>query len=160
MSSGVRNIVGLMIALAACFAVAGAGSAFTISSLTNWYPTLKKPSFNPPNAVFGPVWSLLYTMMAVAAWIVWRRTGMGAGKVPLSLFAVQLVLNFGWSVVFFGLRSPGWAFAEVLMLWASILATLIAFWRVSTPAGVLMVPYLAWVSFASALNFAIWRLNS
>ena len=125
-----------------------------------WYATLKKPSWNPPGWIFGPVWSALYTMMAVAAWLVWKRGGFAAQRRPLTLFLVQLALNAAWTPLFFGLHRPGLAFAEIVMLWLAIAATLAAFRPVSRPAAWLLVPYLAWVSFAAVLNFTLWRLNS
>jgi translocator protein len=142
-----------------CFLAAGLGSLFTMVSLGGWYTALVKPSWNPPSWLFGPVWTALYAMMAVAGWLVWRQGGPG-GRLALQLFAVQLVLNVGWSAVFFGLQMPGLAFAEILALWVAIAATLRTSWRVSRPAGILLVPYLLWVSFAAVLNFAIWRLNA
>ncbi len=145
--------------VAVCFAAAGLGVWLTGSAVTSWYQTLNKPSWNPLDWLFGPVWSVLYLMMAVAAWIVWQRLGWQRGAVPLILFAVQLVLNVAWSGLFFGLRSPAAALFEIVLLWGAILATLLSFWRVSRGAGWLMVPYLLWVSFASILNLAIWRLN-
>lgn len=125
-----------------------------------WYATLKKPSWNPPDWIFGPVWSALYTMMAVAAWLVWQRGGFVAQRRQLTLFLVQLALNALWTPLFFGLHRPGLAFAEIVMLWLAIAATLAAFRPVSRPAAWLLVPYLAWVTFAAVLNFTLWRLNS
>jgi len=143
----------------ACFLAAGLGSLFTMVSVGIWYAGLAKPSWNPPGWVFGPVWTVLYAMMAVAGWLVWRK-GQPASWHALRWFAVQLVLNVGWSAIFFGLQMPGLAFAEILGLWVAIAATLRTSWRVSRPAGILLVPYLLWVSFAAVLNFAIWRLNA
>ncbi|MHB1038308.1 MAG: TspO/MBR family protein [Pirellulales bacterium] len=117
---------------------------------------LTKPSWTPPGWLFGPVWSVLYLSMAVAAWLVWRK---GNAVMPLALFAVQLTFNAAWSWLFFGLHSPGMAFIDIVLLWAAIVATTIVFWRRSLVAGLLFVPYLAWVSFAGVLNFGIWRLN-
>jgi len=150
---------GLMISLAICFAAAGIGGAVTTPKIGTWYATLRKPAWNPPNWIFGPVWSALYFCMAVAAWLVWRDSGAAAARLPLAIFAVQLVLNVGWSCIFFGLQMPGLAFGEVLFLWVSIAATMVLFWQQSSVAGLLFLPYLAWVSFASVLNFTIWRLN-
>jgi len=124
-----------------------------------WYASLKKPAWNPPGWVFGPVWTALYAMMAVAAWLVWRRGGFSTHRKPLVIFLVQLVLNAGWTPLFFGLHSPGLAFAEIVLLWLAIAATIVVFRPVSRTAMLLLVPYLAWVSFATALNFALWRLN-
>ena len=125
----------------------------------DWYATLRKPSWNPPNWIFGPVWTALYTAMAIAAWLVWKRGGFASQRVALSLFLAQLLFNALWSPVFFGLRHPALALADIVLLWLALLGTVIAFWRSHRFAGVLLVPYLAWVTFASALNFALWRLN-
>lgn len=152
--------IGLVVFLAICFAMAGIGGAVTTPKTPGWYATLAKPSWNPPNWVFGPVWSALYLCMAVAAWLVWRQGGLPAVRLPLALFGVQLLLNVLWSCIFFGLQNPGLAFGEVLLLWGAIAATTVAFWQRSRVAGLLLVPYLAWVSFASVLNFVIWRLNA
>lgn len=157
--SSSQQAIGLFIAIAICFAAAGLGGLVTTPHIPGWYATLAKPTWNPPAWIFGPVWSLLYLMMAVAVWLVWRQAGIAAAKLPLGLFAVQLTLNSLWSVLFFGLHSPGAAAAEILLLWAAILATLITFWQRSKLAGWLLVPYLAWVSFAAVLNVTICRLN-
>ncbi|MCX8090813.1 MAG: tryptophan-rich sensory protein [Verrucomicrobiae bacterium] len=140
----------------ASFAAATFGGFF---SPGEWYASLQKPSWTPPPWVFGPVWTVLYTMMAVAAWLVWRQGGFAAQRRPLGLFVIQLALNASWTPLFFGLRRPDLAFAEIVLLWVAIAATLAAFRRVSVTAAWLLVPYLAWVSFAAALNFALWRLN-
>ena len=132
----------------------------TTPEIEGWYKTIEKPTWNPPDSVFGPVWTTLFVMMAVAAWLVWKPAGFTAATVPLTLFAVQLVLNVAWSWIFFGMHQPGWAFVEIVILWLAIMATTVAFFRKSTIAGSLMVPYLAWVSFASVLNFTIWQLNA
>ena len=125
-----------------------------------WYAALKKPAWNPPGWVFAPVWTTLYTMMAVAAWLVWQRGGFAAQRRPLGLFLAQLALNALWTPLFFGWHLPGLAFAEIVLLWLAIAATLIAFRPVSRVAAWLLAPYLAWVSFASFLNFTLWRLNA
>ena len=153
------EIAALGMSVLVCFAAAGVGGAFTASSVGTRYAELRKPPWNPPNWIFGPVWTALYLSMAVAAWLVWRRAGWPGAATALGLFALQLALNVAWSGLFFGLRSPGAAFVGIIGLWVSILAALVAFWRVAPAAGLLMVPYLAWVTFASALNLAIWRLN-
>lgn len=124
-----------------------------------WYATINKPSWNPPNRVFGPVWTILFTMMGVAAWLVWSRRAETGVTLALGLFAGQLLLNALWSWLFFHWHRPDWAFAELLLLWLAILATLLAFWRVRPLAGALLVPYLLWVSFAGYLNLTLWRLN-
>ena len=148
--------VGLAGWIVASFAAAVVGGFFTPGE---WYAQLNKPAWNPPAWVFGPVWTALYLGMAVAAWLVWRRGGFAGAPVALGLFLAQLVLNGAWSWLFFGLHRPGLALAEILVLWALILATLVAFWAVHRGAGLLFVPYLAWVSFAAFLNFTLWRLN-
>ena len=147
--------ISIVIALAA----GGIGGFATATSVTTWYAGLNKPAFNPPNAVFGPVWTTLYVLMALAAWRVWRGADGAVRRRALTIYAVQLVLNLAWSLIFFGLRQPGLAFIEVVALLASVLACAVAFWRIDRLAGTMMIPYAAWVSFASALNFAIWRLN-
>lgn len=155
---GVKTtVLALLGWLALSFAAGFVGSRFTPSE---WYQQIVKPSWTPPGAVFGPVWSVLYIMMGVAAWLVWRNGESSRVVTPLTLFIVQLVLNALWSYLFFGLHRPGFALVDIVALWVVIVLTLIAFWRVSVPAGALLAPYLAWVTFASFLNFSIWRLNA
>lgn len=125
-----------------------------------WYASLVKPSWNPPGAVFGPVWTVLYILMGVAAWLVWKREGFSGAKIALALFIGQLVLNALWSYLFFGLRQPMWAFFEIILLWIVIVLTMVSFWRVRPAAGVLFIPYVCWVGFALVLNLQLWRLNS
>jgi tryptophan-rich sensory protein len=147
----------LIALLALCFAVAGIGGFVTATSVESWYPTLAKPGFTPPDWVFGPVWGALYAMMALAAWLVGRRVGW-RDRV-LGLFFAQLALNLAWSVLFFGLQLIGAALAEILLLLALLAATTLAFWRIDRRAGLLFVPYLLWVGYASLLNAAIWLMN-
>lgn len=144
-----------------CQAAGAIGSLFTVTSLDSWYAALSKPPFNPPGWVFGPTWTILYTLMGIAAWLVWRRGDLWSPPVrnALLLFAVQLSLNALWSILFFGLKSPLLALVDILALWVAILATTLAFRPLSPAAAWLMAPYLAWVSFAALLNFEIWRLN-
>ena len=146
----------LVVLLILCFAVAGVGGLATAPSIPNWYAGLAKPSWTPPGWIFGPVWSVLYLSMAVAAWLVWRQA-VARAAVPMTLFGIQLVFNAAWSWLFFGLHSPGAASVDIVLLWMAIAATTVVFWRRSTLAGILFVPYLIWVSFAAVLNFAIWR---
>lgn len=141
------------------FAVAGIGGAVTAGSVEHWYPTLVKPAINPPNWVFGPVWTVLYLMMAVAAALAWTGAHGGARKVAIGWFVVQLALNLGWSILFFGLHRIAPALACLILLWLAIAATIRLFWPINRAAGLLLVPYLLWVSFAGLLNFLIWRLN-
>ncbi len=151
---------GLGVSLVICFGAAGVGSLLTKPLISGWYSALRKPSWTPPNWLFGPVWSALYLGMAIAAWLVWRGAAVSAAKLALTLFLLQLALNVGWSAIFFTLHRPGFAFAEIVLLWLLILATAASFWPVSRAAGWLMVPYLSWVGSAGALNYAIWRLNA
>jgi len=155
------DILKVVFSILICQAAGFLGSLATTPSIATWYKTLAKPSFSPPNAVFGPVWITLYLMMSISLFLVWRQWGAAKGVRPaLIIFFVQLALNTLWSVLFFGLHQPMWAFFEIVVLWLFILLTLILFWRLSRAAGLLLLPYLLWVSFASALNFAIWRLNA
>ncbi|MBI5835583.1 MAG: tryptophan-rich sensory protein [Armatimonadetes bacterium] len=152
-------VLSLVVCVLVCFAFAGLGGWATASSVGTWYQTLRKPSWNPPDWLFGPVWTLLYLSMAVALWLVLRRAPWPACRTAVMLFAGQLALNAAWSWLFFGLRRPDLAAIEVVGLWLAIAATLLAFRPHSPVAAGLMVPYLAWVSFATVLNITIWRLN-
>jgi tryptophan-rich sensory protein len=154
---GRRELLALLGFLAACFGVAALGGLTTAPAVEGWYRDIAKPSFNPPSWVFGPAWTLLYTLMSWSAFLVWRKSGLRSR--PLALFALQLFLNGLWSPVFFGLARPGAALVVILLLWPAIAACLVVFWRESRLAGALLIPYLAWVSFATVLNAAIWRLN-
>lgn len=154
-----RDALALLGFVVLCLAVAAAGGAVTASSVGTWYAALAKPSFNPPNWVFAPVWTALYLMMAFAAWRVWRRRGAGDARLALGVWALQLALNLCWSLVFFGARLIGAALVEVAVLFAAILATALLFWPIDRVAGALLVPYAAWVAFAALLNAALWRLN-
>jgi benzodiazapine receptor len=155
-----RQLFVLLALLVVCFLTALVGAMLTAASVRDWYPTLRKPAWTPPDWVFGPAWTILYLLMALAAWQVWRRAGWAASRTALGLFAVQLVLNAVWSGLFFTLRSPGVAFAEILLLWCAIATTLWSFGRLSPQAAGLLTPYLLWVTFAAILNGAIWRMNS
>ncbi len=143
-----------------CFGVAWIGAQVSpgIAS-SEWYDQLNKPDWNPPGWLFGPVWTLLYTMMAFAAWRIWKLLGFTDGKKELSLFAIQLFLNGLWSQLFFNAQSPGLAFAEILLLLTAIIATTIFFYKKDSIAGWLMVPYILWVAFATVLNATIWLIN-
>jgi tryptophan-rich sensory protein len=145
----------LLLWLGAAFVPAAVGAPFPAPE---YYAGLRKPAWAPPPWLFGPVWTVLYAMIGVAAWLVARRGGSGT-RGALGLWGGQLVLNAAWTPIFFGLRAPGVALAEIAVMWVAIAATTVAFFARRTVAGALMLPYLAWVSFATALNFAIWRLN-
>lgn len=134
-------------------------SFFTIASIDSWYLFLEKPFFNPPNWVFGPAWTILYVLMGTAFFLVWQKKGRLFWQKEEILYLIQLVLNFFWSLIFFALQSPFWALLEIIVLWICILLTLIFFWKIDKKAGMLLIPYLAWVSFATALNTAIVLLN-
>ena len=157
-----QQALGLLAWLALSFATSAIG-AFASRDAGSFYRALERPDWAPPGWLFGPVWSVLFLCMAVAAWLVWRSPSEGAAapvrRKALALFGAQLVANALWSWLFFGWRLGGLAFAEVLLLWMLIAATLLAFWRISRLAAALLVPYLAWVSFAAALNWALWRAN-
>ena len=152
-----RQILALVLFLAVTFGAVVIDVPLTKGSIPGWYAILTKPSWNPPNWIFGPVWTFLYISMAVAAWLVWRQGGLW--QWALAIYAVQLALNAAWTPIFFGLHRPGAALVEIAALLIAIAATTISFWPRSLAAGILMVPYLAWVSFATVLNFALWRLN-
>jgi len=161
MTESRRSMLTLAILLGLAYAAGAVGSVFTARSVGTWYQDLAKPSWTPPGWVFGPVWTLLYTMMGLAAWLVWLRgTSARTAEGPLAAWGVQLVLNAVWSALFFGLRRPDLALAELAALWCVVLATTVLFWCRSRAAGWLMVPYVLWTTFAGALNFAIWRLNA
>ena len=152
----IMSFLMLAVWLALTFAAGGIGSQFMPGA---WYAGLTKPSWNPPGWVFPPVWSLLYLLMGIAAWLVWCQGGFNANRKALGLFLAQLVLNALWTPLFFGLHRPGWAFLEIIVLWSCIGATAYHFGLRSRPAGLLLLPYLAWVTFAAFLNFTLWRLN-
>lgn len=151
-----HELLGLAGWLALCFAASATG---IFIGPGEWYQNLEKPSWNPPSAVFGPVWTVLYALMGVAAWLVWREGGWKAQSKVLTLFLVQWVLNAAWTPIFFGLHRPGWAFVEVVALWVVAVMTGIGFWKVRRLAGILWIPYVLWLSFAAVLNFTIWRLQ-
>jgi benzodiazapine receptor len=155
-----RSVAVLLLLVAACLGTGYLGSMATAESVRDWYPTIAKPPWTPPDAVFGPVWSMLYVTMAVAAWMVWRETGPTRSRAAaFSVFGLQLALNLSWSILFFGLERPGAALAEIVLLWLAILWTVLLFARHSRTGAWLLTPYLGWVTFAAALNFEIWRLN-
>jgi benzodiazapine receptor len=154
----ITQLLGLAGWLLVSFSAAAVGAVAT-SSAGAFYQQLTRPDWAPPASVFGPVWTALYLLMAIAAWLVWCERGFGGARAALSLFLVQLCLNGLWSWLFFAWQRGAWALGEIVILWVVILATLVAFWRVRPLAGMLLLPYLAWVSFAAALTFALWQSN-
>lgn len=154
------QVTALLLFVAFCFSAAGIGGAITSSSVATWYQTLLKPRWTPPEWVFGPVWTALYFMMAVAAWLVWRRSDWLATRAAMGWFSFQLALSVCWSAFFFGMRSPGLAFFDIVVLWFSIAVTTVLFGRQSLTAALFLVPYILWTSFAAVLNLAIWRMNA
>jgi tryptophan-rich sensory protein len=141
----------------AAFVVASSGAVFTPDE---WYRRINKPAWTPKDWVFPVVWTPLYVLIAVSGWLVWRQVGLGGAVLPFAVYALQLVLNAGWSAVFFGLKRPGLALAEVLALWLAIALNIALFWPISPLAALLLVPYLVWVTIASCLNFQVWRMNA
>ena len=160
MRKPVFRLAGLVFWVGICFFVAWTGALVSPGiAPSDWYDALNKPAWNPPDWVFGPVWTALYTMMGVAAWLVWDRFGFWMARTALAAFLIQLVLNGLWSRIFFGMQEPGWAFFQILLLLAAIAITTILFFRKKNMAGWLMVPYMLWVGYASTLNGAIWLMN-
>lgn len=156
-SSKVSDALGLVVWIAICFAAAAIGASFPVD---DWYDNLNRPSIAPPNYLFGPVWTVLYVMMGVAAWLVWRQDSLRQTSLPLSIFLIQLALNAAWSWLFFGLHRMDLAFVDIVLLGLAILVTAILFYRLNRLAGCLLVPYLLWVCFATLLNFRFWQLNN
>lgn len=155
-----KEILRFIVSFVLVFVAAGIGNIFTISEITTWYTTLAKPSWTPPNWLFGPVWTMLYALMAIALYLVWKE-GLERKdvKVALIIFTAQLILNILWSVIFFGYHSLLGGVISIIILWIAILVNIIVFYRISKPAGLLLVPYIAWVSIASYLNYSVYLLN-
>ena len=155
-----NSVIKFVVCILASFAAAGIGSLFTFKAILDWYAGLKKPRFTPPNWAFGPIWTILYILMAISVFLVWQK-GLSNSGVLLAfvLFWSQLTFNVLWSIVFFGMKSKGGGVATIIVLWFLILATIITSFRISAWAGVLLVPYIVWVSIASYLNIGIWLLN-
>jgi len=153
-----KQIIGLIAWLAASFIAAAIGSAASIQA-GSFYTQLVRPGWAPPPDIFGPVWTVLYALMGIAAWLVWRIGGFRAARTALTLFLIQLAVNALWSWLFFGWHLGALAFADIVLLWVLIVATLVTFWRIRPMAGALLVPYFLWVSFAAMLNYSVWQLN-
>lgn len=153
-----KQTLGLIGWLLFCFAASAVG-AVASASAPDFYAELVRPTWSPPAWLFGPVWTVLYALMAIAAWLVWREKGWAGARLAMGLFVAQLVVNALWSWLFFAWQQGTLALIDIGLLWVLIVATTIAFWRVKPAAGLLLVPYLAWVSFAAALNFTLCRLN-
>jgi tryptophan-rich sensory protein len=155
----ITDILKLIASVILCQLAGFLGSLFTIPAIPTWYQTLNKPFFNPPNWIFSPVWISLFFLMGLSLFLVWRRRGHPKFKIALIFFFVQLILNIFWSVAFFGLRSPLLGLIDIILLWIAILLTILNFLKVSKIGGLLLIPYLIWVSFAALLNFSLWILN-
>lgn len=154
----IKNPKLLLISILITEAAGIIGSIFTTRSIPTWYASLNKPSFNPPNWIFGPVWTTLFLLMGIALYLIWSKKGKEVKK-ALNIFWLHLGLNILWSALFFGLKNPGLAFIEILILLGFIVYVTILFYRLEKVAGLLLLPYLAWTTFATFLNFTIWRLN-
>ena len=153
-----KQILGLVGWLVVSFAASAVGAVASIRA-KSFYSHLAQPAWAPPAGIFGPVWTVLYALMGIAAWLVWRSGGFRPNRKALTLFLLQLAFNSLWSWLFFAWHRGAWALADVLVLWILIVATLVSFWRLRPLAGALLIPYLLWVSFASALNYSVWQLN-
>ncbi len=151
-----RDLPALLVSIVVCELAGIVPSLLTANDVATWYTTLQKPGFTPPSWLFGPVWTTLYLLMGIALYLVWRR---GGNRFALAIFVTQLVLNAGWTLVFFGMRWPAGGLAVILALLVAIVATMLAFARIDRRAAVLLVPYLCWVGFATLLNYELWRLN-
>jgi translocator protein len=159
-NESIMNIIKLIASIFICLLAGIIGSVFTYSAIPTWYATLTKPSFNPPNWIFGPVWTFLYITMGIAAFLIWQKgLNQKSAKIAISVFIVQLILNSIWSIAFFGFKSPFAGLVIIILLWITIIVTIIAFSKISTLATVLLIPYILWVSFAGVLNYSIYRLN-
>ena len=153
---GARGWAWLAVSIAVPLAVGALGGLVTDAS---WYLELRRPAFAPPGWIFGPVWTVLYACMGTAAWWVWRAAGWRKARGALTLYGAQLALNALWSPIFFGMHAMGWALVDILLMIVAIAATLVAFWRIERRAGLLLIPYLLWVAFATVLNWSLWTLN-
>lgn len=156
-----NNTARLIISIAIPVLIGGSAGFFTATGVESWYQTIQKPSWNPPSWIFAPVWTTLYVLMGIALFLIWKSAAPDTlKKTAIGLFALQLTLNFFWSFIFFKLEQPGWALAEIIVMWIFILLTIFSFAKINTTAAWLLVPYISWVSFATILNYTIWKLNS
>jgi tryptophan-rich sensory protein len=155
----IKKILTLFVSILVAQLAGVLGSFFTAPNIQTWYVFLEKPFFSPPNWLFAPAWIILYALMGIAAFLIWQKRGESGAKSALYLYGIQLLLNALWSVVFFGLQNPFLAFLLILALWLLIVLVMVKFWKIERIAGILFVPYVAWVSFAAILNFSIWQLN-
>jgi tryptophan-rich sensory protein len=153
-----KSFIRIVLSIALPLGLGAVGGFFTSSSVTGWYGSLKKPSFNPPSWVFGPAWTVLYILMGIAFFLIWKSNNTLKNK-AISFYLLQLLFNFAWTFIFFYAQQPGWALVEILILWILIIATISCFFKISPLAGWLLIPYICWVTFATILNFAIWKLN-
>jgi len=155
-----NKILKLIAAILVCEIAGGIGSLFTAPSIPTWYASIQKPAFNPPNWIFAPVWTTLFLLMGISLYLIWEK-GLEKKEVKMafSVFGIQLALNVIWSILFFGLQSPFFAFVEIVLLWIAILVNIIFFYRISKWAGILLIPYIMWVSVAAFLNYSVWVLN-
>ena len=157
MNNNLKFIISILLPMI----IGGISGFFTSASINTWYVTLNKPWFNPPNWIFAPVWTLLYLMMGIAFYMIWKSEAVNAVKqTAVILFAAQLLVNFLWSLIFFYLKQPGWAMLDIILMWILIVATIFSFGKISSTAAWLMLPYICWVSFAMILNFYLWKLNA
>lgn len=154
-SNGIKLISSIVL----CVSLGSVGGLVTVNEIPTWYATLNKPSFNPPNWLFGPVWTTLYLLMGISVYMIWKQPVSTERNKALQLFILQFILNFCWSFIFFGLHATGWALIEMIALWILILLSILHFAKHSKTAAWLLLPYIAWVSFALLLNAAIWKLN-
>jgi len=155
----ISSTLKLIISIVICLTIGSVSGYATAAEIPGWYAILQKPSFNPPNWLFGPVWTTLYILMGISFWLIWKSEDSPLKQKAILYFVIQLTLNFFWSIIFFSLHQTGWALLEIIALWIFILLSILSFRPISKIAAYLLVPYLCWVSFAAVLNFFIWRLN-
>ncbi len=154
------NLIKLFVSIVFTLGIGSLGAVFTTSEIPTWYATLQKPSFNPPNYLFGPVWTVLYILMGISLYLIWKQPASTIKTTAITLFMIQFTLNFFWSIIFFNQHQIGWALVEIIAMWLFILLTIFWFAKLDKTAAWLLVPYISWVSFATILNYSLWRLNS